>query len=432
MEIVTTHRNTDFDGCASVIAATLLYPQAKPVLPRSLNPNVKGFLSIHKDLFPFEYPTDIELDKVSRLIVVDTNGWERLERLDQLKSKSDLEIILYDHHAPDGTISADWSRVEETGATVSLLVDELRRQRKILTPMQATLFLAGIYEDTGNLTFPGTTADDAYAAAYLLDRHADLSILGTFLRPAYGEKQKDVLFEMLQDPPRTKINGYTLSIQQVQIHGHTESLAVVVRMFMEIVNVDAACGIFYDIDRDRCLVIGRSRVDQLDMGAIMRGLGGGGHPGAGSAVIKSVKPDVIRDKITNLIQGNRQTSVQISDIMSFPVTTVTPSTSMGDVARLLREKGITGIPVVENGKLTGMISRRDFRKIRRESQLSSPVKAFMTTKLFTVSPGISPLQAARLMVKHDIGRLPVIQDGKIIGIITRSDAMTYFYDLLPD
>ena len=432
MEIVTTHRNTDFDGCASVIAATLLYPQAKAVLPRSLNPNVKGFLSIHKDLFPYEHPAQIDLNQVTRLIVVDTNSWDRLEHMDKLKDRPDLEIILYDHHSPNGTISADWARVEETGSTVSLLVNELRRKRKILTPMQATLFLAGIYEDTGNLTFPGTTSTDAYAAAYLLDRHADLSILGTFLRPAYGEKQKDVLFEMLQDPPRMKINGYSLSIQHVQIQGHTDSLAVVVRMFMEIVNVDAAFGIFHDVDRDRCLVIGRSRVDQLDMGAIMRGLGGGGHPGAGSAVMKSVPPKTIGSSIINLIQGNQKASVQISDIMSFPVITVTPDTIMGDVAKLLREKGITGIPVAEDGKLKGMISRRDFRKIKRESQLANPVKAFMTTKLFTTSPGISPLQAARLMVKHDIGRLPVIQDDKIIGIITRSDAMTYFYDLLPD
>jgi len=41
------------------------------------------------------------------------------------------------------------------------------------------------------------------------------------------------------------------------------------------------------------------------------------------------------------------------------------------------------------------------------------------------------MQAARMMVKHDIGRLPVIEDDKVIGIVTRSDAMIYFYDLLP-
>ena len=50
MQIVTTHKNTDFDALASVIAATILYPASIPVLPRNLNPNVKAFLSIHKDL----------------------------------------------------------------------------------------------------------------------------------------------------------------------------------------------------------------------------------------------------------------------------------------------------------------------------------------------------------------------------------------------
>jgi len=432
MEIITTHRNTDFDGCASVFAATLLYPRARAVLPKSLNPNVKGFLSLHKDLFDYATAEEIAPQDVTRLIVVDTNSWERLEGMDGLRQRSDLEILLYDHHGDTGTIDPSWSLCESTGATATLLVAELRQQRKLLTPMQATLFLAGIYEDTGNLSFPATTAADAYAAAYLLDRQADLSILGTFLRPAYGQKQKDVLFEMLQDAPRTRIDGNTLSIQQVQISGYTDSLAVVVRMFMEIVNVDAAFGIFHDTDRDRCLVIGRSRVEQLDIGAIMRGLGGGGHPGAGSAVVKSAKPEQIRKTITGLVQGRQQAGVQISDIMSFPVTTVSPDTSMGKVARLLREKGITGIPVAENGRLVGMISRRDFRKIKRETQLEKPAKAFMTRKLITIPPGLSPMQASRLMVKHDIGRLPVIQDEQLIGIITRSDAMMYFYDLLPD
>ncbi|CAB1077703.1 tRNA nucleotidyltransferase, A-adding (EC [Olavius algarvensis Delta 1 endosymbiont] len=42
------------------------------------------------------------------------------------------------------------------------------------------------------------------------------------------------------------------------------------------------------------------------------------------------------------------------------------------------------------------------------------------------------MQAAQLMVKHDIGRLPVVENNRIIGIVTRSDAMLYFYDLLPD
>jgi CBS domain-containing protein len=56
----------------------------------------------------------------------------------------------------------------------------------------------------------------------------------------------------------------------------------------------------------------------------------------------------------------------------------------------------------------------------------------MSTRVISIKPGNSPIQAAQLMVRHDIGRLPVVEDRRIIGIITRSDAMMYFYDLLPD
>jgi CBS domain-containing protein len=79
-----------------------------------------------------------------------------------------------------------------------------------------------------------------------------------------------------------------------------------------------------------------------------------------------------------------------------------------------------------------MISRRDFRKMRKESQIKAPVRAYMTSDVLTIAPGQSPTQAAQLMVKHDVGRLPVVENGRVIGIITRSDLMRYFYDLLPD
>jgi CBS domain-containing protein len=211
-----------------------------------------------------------------------------------------------------------------------------------------------------------------------------------------------------------------------------DNLAVVVHMYREILNVDAAFGIFMDEERNRCMIIGRSNADGLDIGSIMRSMGGGGHPAAGSAVLKSVNPDAVEDMIRELIQGNQQASVQISDLMSFPVYTVPPNTSMKKVASMLREKGCTGFPVAEDGKLVGMISRRDFKKLKKESQLKSPVKAFMKRNVTTIDPGKSPTEAARLMVKHDIGRLPVVENENILGILTRSDTMLYFYDLLPD
>jgi nanoRNase/pAp phosphatase (c-di-AMP/oligoRNAs hydrolase) len=432
MQIVVTHRNTDFDALSSLVAATLIYPGSVPVISKTVNPNVRQFLSIHKDVFHFYEPDEIDMNRVDRLIVVDVNCWGRLGRIGRLSEKQDLEIRLWDHHLMPGDIEPTWKHVEEMGANITLMIRELKNRKIQLTPIQATLFLTGIYEDTGNLMFPSSQAEDAFAAGYLMEQKADLNILGTFLRPAYGEKQKNILFEMLQTADRMRINGFSVSINKMDIQGHVDSLAVVVRMYREIMNVDAAFGIFMDRERQRAIVIGRSNIDAINMGYLMKGLGGGGHPGAGSAMLKAVNSDAVENMIVDLIQGNQQTSVQISDLMSFPVVTISSDTTMETAAEILREKGCTGIPVLEDGNLIGMISRRDFKKIKSKSRMKSPVKAFMSTNVVTIEPGKSPMQAARLMVKHDVGRLPVVENGNIIGIITRSDTMTYFYDLLPD
>lgn len=436
MEIITTHKGTDFDALASLVAATLIYPDAVPVLPKNINANVRAFMSIHKDLFKMLHPREISMDEVTRLIVVDAGSWNRLEGFNALKEKKargELSIHIWDHHAP-GDMDADEVHNERLGAGVTLLVNEFEKRRTILTPMLATLFLIGIYEDTGNLSFPSTTAEDARAVAWLLDRKADLNVAAQFRRQVYGEEQKEVLFTMMQNPKREKVSGYSLSFGSSVIDGHVPNLSVVVNMYLDLESTDAAFGIFYDEDGGKCMIIGRSKSDSLNVGKLMRHLGGGGHPGAGSAQFKSdfFNPDAVIEMITNFIQTQQTSSVRLGDIMSFPVVSVETTDTMEFLGVLLRQKGCTGVPVTDNGKVVGVISRRDFKKIRKDAQLQAPVKAFMTPSVVEIDANRSPLEAARLMIKHDIGRVPVVEDGKMIGIVTRTDVMRYYYDLVPD
>ncbi len=428
MHIVTTHKGTDFDALASIVAANLLYPGVVTVLPGSLNPNVQAFVSLHKDLFGFCRSEDIDQDKVDKLTVVDINRWDRLDGLDRLKQKRHLEITLFDHHGNQGDINASWRCQEEMGANITLMIRYLKERQISITPVQASLFLAGLYEDTGNLTFLSTRAEDAHAAAYLLENGADLHIIGAFLSPTYGRKQKDVLFRMLRNAHRTVLDRYAVSIQGLRVKGYVSNLAVVVQMYRQILNVDAAFGVF-ELDANRCLVIGRSVAEGIDVAAIMRHMGGGGHPQAGSAMLKSAAPAAVEAWIRVMIGESHQTSVKIKDLMSFPVLTLASDTTMNQAGKTLREKGCKGAPVMDDEKLVGILSRRDFVKIKKKNHLQSPVRAFMSKKIITIKPGDSPGHAAHMMIRHDIGRLPVLEEGKIVGIFSRSDAVADLYGM---
>jgi nanoRNase/pAp phosphatase (c-di-AMP/oligoRNAs hydrolase) len=432
VEVITTHRNVDFDALASVFAAKVLFPNAVAMLPQSLNSNVRSFLSLHKDHFPFVTVKDLDLNDIRRLIVVDAGQWSRIEGRESLSERKDLELFVIDHHAP-GDIRADPLICRPVGAAVTLILNKVREEGSPpLSPIQATLFISGIYEDTGNLTFPSTTAEDARAVAFLLDQGADLNLVRDHLRSAYNPAQKEILFDMLRDERRISQNGYDVCIGYRRIEGHAPGLSLVMDMYHDMNGADATFGIFVDPGRAQVIVIGRSRPNTLDIGAIMKNFGGGGHPNAGSALLKSWTEQDPVQWITDLVKAGGKSPVQIADLMSFPVTTVTTGTSMKDAALLLREKGCTGLPVEEYGKVVGIISRRDFRKARKAAQMKSPVSAFMSSKVVHIRPDSPIGHAVSLMVNHDIGRLPVIQDGKLIGIITRSDAMRYFYDLMPE
>jgi tRNA nucleotidyltransferase (CCA-adding enzyme) len=72
-----------------------------------------------------------------------------------------------------------------------------------------------------------------------------------------------------------------------------------------------------------------------------------------------------------------------------------------------------------------MLTLRDIMKGRKQNQMNSPVKAYMRTKLITCSPGANMREIENYLFINSIGHLPVIDNGKLIGIITRSDLLNY-------
>lgn len=134
----------------------------------------------------------------------------------------------------------------------------------------------------------------------------------------------------------------------------------------------------------------------------------------------------------------------VADIMTANPTTVTPRNAIRTAINLMREGGFRRLPVVDRGRLVGIITDRDLRRaanspfVVREQWYDNfildhiEVGSCMTPNPLTVEPSTSIVEATRLMRNHKIGGLPVVADGQLVGIVTETDLLDFLIELLAD
>lgn len=134
----------------------------------------------------------------------------------------------------------------------------------------------------------------------------------------------------------------------------------------------------------------------------------------------------------------------VADIMSEAVVTITPDSSIGIAIGLMREGGFHRLPVVEEGKLVGIVTDRDLRQatnsplVLRERWYSDflleaiKVRSCMTPDPIRAAPTTPVLDAVRLLRTHKIGGLPVVVDEAVVGIVTTTDILDYVITLLEE
>lgn len=114
---------------------------------------------------------------------------------------------------------------------------------------------------------------------------------------------------------------------------------------------------------------------------------------------------------------------KIRDIMTDDVECCSLLDNVYEVAVKMKELNVGAIPIVDQGKLVGMITDRDIvlRCIAEKHPASSKVEDIMSSDLITISVDANSKEAVQLMAKHQIRRLPVVESGKLIGIVSLGD-----------
>jgi tRNA nucleotidyltransferase (CCA-adding enzyme) len=392
-----------------------------------IHPAAQNLYSFYQGYFDFLDPKDLEHETIDNIIIVDTCMAERVKEYFAFVRNSEPKIQVYDHHHIE-TCNILGARVEggSFGANTSIL-GKLALERGIrLLPEEATIALTGIYADTGRLIYENVCRTDLEVAAYLLDMGASLKLVKTFLETLKEDEQIEVLNQALLSKQTCTIQGHELLLCYLELEENTPGLAAVVEKIMEIHNPDAVFCIFSIPKSKTILLIARSQKVKIDHHELLHVYGGGGHQLAASAKVNGRDGLEFFEEFQAYLEQSLAPATRARDIMTRDVQTLEENMSLLDASIFLEKTDLTGVPVVNaQGEVTGFISLRDIMKGRKASVMNAPVRAYMIKPAITADSSVTMREIERIFYKHHIGRLPIVEDKKLIGIVSRWDYLQY-------
>ncbi len=437
MKLILCHTTADFDTLGAAVGLTRLQPGARIVLAGGAHAAVRDFLALHRDEYALIERRSVNVSQIRSIAVVDTQSRDRLGKVAEWLDLPGVDLSVYDHHLGIETdILATQRQVETVGATTTLIVEQLQTQQLTPTIAEATVMALGIHVDTGSLTFDQTTARDARALAWLMEQGASLRAIAHYADPGLAPELQPLLTTALNEMQTETVRGSTIGWVMLTLDHFVPGLSSLASHLISLTDSDAlllaahycknaTCRTGLAENDDGALtVIGRSRIDGTDLNALFSASGGGGHPRAASVNLHAVDPQATFAQLVAQFKAQIPQPPMARDLMSSPVRTIRLETTIDEAQRLLLRYGHSGLAVVEaDGQLVGMISRRDLDIALHHGFSHAPVKGYMTTNLKTIAPDTSLPAIEVLMVTYDIGRLPVLAQGQLVGIVTRTDVL---------
>ncbi len=422
MDIILTHEQADFDAISSLTAAALLDANAIAILPNRINRNVRAFLDLCGNELPLHQFKDISPIKIEHITLVDTQA---LVTLKGISKNTTVHVI--DHHQKKKDLPEHWTTVfESTGSCTTILVEEMKKRNGPLSIFLSTLFLLGIYEDTGSLSYANTTPKDLQAAAYLIEKGASLAIANQYLNPPLSDHQRAVYDRLLLKTQHFDIHGNRIVTAMADASDLDEEISSIAHKIRDLLDPEALFLLVKSQEGHR--LIARSTTDQINVGKIAQQFGGGGHPRAAAALIQvdDGEPAIeniykqLIDKLYELVEP----AISAAQIMSKQPLLITPQTSAEEASILMKRYGFEGYPVVSDGKIVGLLNRRSVERAISHKMNLTAASLMDTGEIFVeVKDSLDKVQ--QVMTESGWGQIPVKDEnnGSIVGIITRTDLL---------
>lgn len=410
-KVIILEEGADLDALSCAYGLLLLYEDAYLLRHSYLSKRASEVLSSFSDRFR----TLEELPEKFDLLLVDSHNYE-----EYLKSFGDRirDIYIYDHHpkAPKGFKG----KVDSVGSCTTLVVEELMEKEIEIDSLSATLLAFGIYEDTGMLTYEGTTYRDAKAIAWLLERGLNLSLLRKSLSGGISKEEIDLLSKHMVSLESLYVDGKKISLVVLRMEEYKPDI---LSLLYELKEIKESSAFFVIVEAGgKSYLFGRSIRGEFDVSAVLESFGGGGHEFASAGKFEGVPAERLKGLLEALLKGEK-VPLKVKEIMSYPPFLIHEDMDV-DLALLeLSQRNYAGAPVIDDrGRLVGIVYKKNLLKAQRHG-IKGKVKDFMVEEFHTLELEDFIWKAEEILSKYGEKLIPVVEKDRVVGVITRMDLL---------
>ncbi len=426
MKLLIGHTNMDLDCLGSLVLARHLFPGFQPVRSRLIHPIARNLYNLYQNHLDFLPSRELRGASAEEVKVFDARSYHRVKEFLEPLAGPPGRVEVYDHHGEDSCDIPGAVLYEGDSGSNTALVASLLMEREVpgpgISPEDATIALAGVFGETGSYAHGDVSDVEFAAAAFLMQQGADMNLVRRFIKTLKEEYQLTLFHSVLNRLIYQNIHGHAVMLCLMELESQSNGLAPIAEKVFEVENPDALLIFFLMRKEKKTLIVGRSQKDSIDLAHLLQPWGGGGHAQAASALIKGQAERRIYDEVLWHLQETLAPAVTAGDLMSREVQTVQSEWTLLEASLFLERVQHTGAPVVDGGgELCGFMTLRDISKGRKQGKMDHPVKGFMQGRVISCGPGATLREMEGIFFGRNIGHIPVVDSGRLAGIVTRSD-----------
>ena len=427
MKIITTINNPDFDIFASAIAAQRIFKDHNIIFPGNFTPDISNYLKNTGVYFPYYLIEELNIKKISSLVIVGTTSLELINREIVKKIESIENIYFIDNEKKENELEKNITYIcDESSACISIVIDKIFEHNSTISDEESKLFLTALYKKTNNFLKNNIQQVDFKAAAKLINKNINIKEIAKYSHNPLLNFSNDIFRKLLLNMKSYNNSGLTLGITYIKNEEFHDSFLINLERLWDSLDYDTLI-VLYQI-REKTYFYCKTR-EIFDLKTLL------------TPFFINIKKERTAfgfynilniEKIRNQIRDNfEKISLdfrKIKNIMTSPVRTVFANMTVKEVNKIMDQTGHKNLPVIKKEKIVGIIRRKEIKLAIQHKMHHTRIEKLMNKSIIAINKEKSIQHAKELFHKNNMNCLLVLENGILLGIVTTKDLFIKDYE----